>query len=273
MSEFSDRPLVADSITGLRSFRVDSLGRLTGVSYQRVWRPGVNEASCHDRSAVGTLTFGGVSLTNYITSFTFGTDGDDGKITASAKPASEPVEHQVASLDCTCGFYAYTDRESNPYHAMHEGVLGIVRGSGVATVGRRGFRAERAEIVALVDPGAGPSRWDLFSVRAEAGGWGGATAGLSVFALAATVMAFTSASPLLGVVPAIVALFCLAFTVASLHGIGIDLREGVGFAAVRRAYPDIPVFRTESAAIEAFPLSTPPAPEPSDEDFWTRSAS
>ena len=40
MSDFSDRPFVAGVITGLRAFRIDLLGRLTGVVHRDVWTPG-----------------------------------------------------------------------------------------------------------------------------------------------------------------------------------------------------------------------------------------
>lgn len=44
-------------------------------------------------------------------------------------------------------------------------------------------------------------------------------------------------------------------------------------ARVRANYPDVPVFESKSAAIEAFPLTAPVGPTPdTDPEFWTREA-
>lgn len=54
--------------------------------------------------------------------------------------------------DCSCGFYAYYEG-SNDYY--REGmVMAIVKGTGELILGTRGFRAEKAEIVALHIPNA-----------------------------------------------------------------------------------------------------------------------
>jgi hypothetical protein len=56
---------------------------------------------------------------------------------------------------CTCGFYAYL-RGCNDYLERAEGVQpligGVIRGWGRTVVGTRGFRTERAEILALYVP-------------------------------------------------------------------------------------------------------------------------
>jgi hypothetical protein len=68
---------------------------------------------------------------------------------------STPIgPHKVTLPSCQCGFYAYTDRESLIRNSRNYGdvVFGIIRGSGLVTQGSRGFRAERAEIVALTRP-------------------------------------------------------------------------------------------------------------------------
>lgn len=60
----------------------------------------------------------------------------------------------VAQPGCVCGFYAYTDIESiivNSY-GNTASVFGLVRGHGKVTIGTKGFRAEKADIVALAAP-------------------------------------------------------------------------------------------------------------------------
>lgn len=48
-SEFSGMPLAVGSVFGIRSWKVDALGRLCGQTYNQVWRPGENAAKCRDR--------------------------------------------------------------------------------------------------------------------------------------------------------------------------------------------------------------------------------
>jgi hypothetical protein len=44
--EFSGVDFAAGTVRGTRSFKVDKLGRLTGVAYEQVWAPGENHAEC-----------------------------------------------------------------------------------------------------------------------------------------------------------------------------------------------------------------------------------
>jgi hypothetical protein len=69
------------------------------------------------------------------------------------------IDHPVAHPSCTCGFYAYTSPQAlyanTPWSYSSAGeVYGLVRGYGHVTVGSLGFRAEKADIVALTWPGA-----------------------------------------------------------------------------------------------------------------------
>lgn len=70
----------------------------------------------------------------------------------------EEKRHEVADPDCTCGFYAYTDATSLYENSISAGymaaVFGIIKAHGYVTQGPRGFRAEKAEIVALTYPHA-----------------------------------------------------------------------------------------------------------------------
>lgn len=63
-----------------------------------------------------------------------------------------PDHGPVPDEECTCGFYAYSD-EAHMDRPGGSNVIGIIRGTGRTLIGSRGFRCQRAEIVALVDPG------------------------------------------------------------------------------------------------------------------------
>ncbi len=77
----------------------------------------------------------------------------------------EKEDHSSPELDCTCGIYAhYLPLES--YERTHN-VFGVVEASGRLLMGTKGFRAEKAKIVAL--SGYGPStQW--FSTKEKTRG-------------------------------------------------------------------------------------------------------
>lgn len=130
MSAFSDRPLVAGSVVGQRWFNVDQLGRLLSLGTPPVaFRPGVNEAVCRNALYEGV---NGYPLTT---------------ITVERRPVVVAAEHQIAGVDCSCGYYAFFDNNERK-----AGVYGIIEGTGVCTVGTLGFRASRARLLALVRP-------------------------------------------------------------------------------------------------------------------------
>ena len=68
---------------------------------------------------------------------------------------SEPIPpHVVTAPEHTCGFYAYTD-EASLFENSNRGansVFGLIKAYGHVTQGTKGFRAEKAEIVALTEP-------------------------------------------------------------------------------------------------------------------------
>lgn len=124
MSDFGDRPFVAGSLIGIRSFRAKAGWLCSPLHTSDPWPAGENVAECGP---------GPFSL----------------RFLADA-------EHQVAGMNCSCGFYAYFDLDHNPYHSRSN-ILGLIEGYGVATVGSRGFRCEKARLVAIVlEPGVYP---------------------------------------------------------------------------------------------------------------------
>jgi hypothetical protein len=143
LGEFSAPDFSFEPVVGARSFDVDNLGRLTGVTYKDVWTPGENVSHCY---APRPVAYGSADLDslrtqlaaiNYTISWTFGG--------ASAPREPRTDEHPMTS--CKCGFYGYYDG-SNDYGKPAR-VSGVVEGYGEVVVGTRGFRATKARIVAL----------------------------------------------------------------------------------------------------------------------------
>jgi hypothetical protein len=118
----------AGVVTGTRSFSVDRLGRLTGVTYKKVWRPGENVAKCYRSEDHYHSLLGGTIIR------TSGIERTD--------------EH--AMTECDHGFYAYYEGSNDFYEEGR--IMGVIEGYGETLIGTRGFRASKARIVALHIP-------------------------------------------------------------------------------------------------------------------------
>lgn len=175
MSDFAGQEydFAAGSIKGLRGWNMDELGRLHGVTHAEVWRPGENVSICkvtskvacpgpgpQDRRPPGTKPVEqpkkkrgrkGHDVEFTIAYNTWGT-----QTRKCADPGCTGAGyHLVASghrfdSECQCGFWAYDEGSFTP----HGKVIGVIEGYGKTTIGTKGFRAEKAKIVALCRKGA-----------------------------------------------------------------------------------------------------------------------
>lgn len=121
------RDFAAGVVTGTRSFDVDKLGRRVGVAFATVWRPGENVARCMQRPDPLAFLSG----------------REPGRLRESSRPP-----HSLA--ECPHGFYGYYEG-SNDYYEPGR-VMAVVEAYGETVIGTRGFRAEKARIVALHVP-------------------------------------------------------------------------------------------------------------------------
>lgn len=290
MSEFSDRPFVAGSLTGLRAFDVDGLGRLRGVTVADVMTPGENVGRC--RKGDTTLA---AQLRRMTYVMTYGTTPPTTSVEVEGAP-EKPKDraHQVGGVDCTCGYYAYYDTATNPYSGP-DNVTALIQGYGVCSVGTRGFRAEKARLVAVVAPKPTAKthgeRWDAWSDwHYRHDGWNNLIVISGGFlALWAGVVATAALAD--GMVWLGIALACLVGLLTPLsiqaargwaHGLWRrppyptrngcpgSSDDGIPWDLVRRNYPDVPVYGSLRDALAEHPLTSPPAPSPEDADFWTQ---
>lgn len=260
MSEFSGCDLALGSVHGVRQWGVDDLGRLSGVSHSNfVWRPGENVARCPRRRTAACKAGEcgndhiNTGLTGYLTVAVSGIT-----LTPSPGYCTEPGVCDTPAT-CVCGFWAYYDRA----RWNDDAVRGVIEGYGKTTLGTKGFRCEKAKIVALClpDTSRGLRRWpDMVLVAAAvwAVGWAAYALGewlslvvqLAMFALNVGLLALVrrlrKRRPTEGVVPAETA------------------------ALIRRNYPDVAIFSDYSKMLAAFPLSEPERPTPDDPEFWDR---
>jgi hypothetical protein len=256
MSDFSDRPFMAGSLVGLRAFDVDSLGRLVGPQYGGIFKPGENVGQCLRGSLQGFSVM------------QWQLDSQMARLTGRpAPPRPEPrirpmdPQHQVGSQGCGCGFYAYFDG-TNTY-ARAKRVAGIIEGYGVCTVGTRGFRSEKARLVALVLPKQ--TRGCTIKGRRLSAFWS-FMAALNSATLVSAALAgdwFRIAVAAAGLAAAL-----------ALVAIGLSKTVDASIELVRRNYPDVPAYRSKRAALRKHPVTpvVEPVPTPDKPDFWTRAA-
>jgi hypothetical protein len=148
--------LAIGEVYGLRMWRMDQYGRLRARNWGNAepWRPGVNVAKCVSKASDDAYSW-------FLRAAGFSPSG-------SSQPQSAPKPpHETPSENCQCGFYAYTDdrhAETLSYKDSHV-VLGIIKGTGRTLIGTKGFRCEKAEIVALRDPTRGGTKDDPWRIQ------------------------------------------------------------------------------------------------------------
>lgn len=268
-NDFGTRPFVAGTLTGLRAFRVTPTGHLTGIfvaDYELT--PDVNLASCHSSRRWAFRIFN-----SYV-------------------PTTE--DHELLSLKCRCGFYAYFDG-GNDFLAEGLGagdsdprVAAIVEGYGKVVVGERGFRAEKLRLVALVRPPAEkPKRtWHLVKRWNAAALWmayhprGSAVAvALAGLLLMSIPLGLAPLSPWVAYPASFAVGWSWAYFMHRFHRYGWHLRiAGMlqrGLYPQRREldwdqllanYPDVPVYPSTGVALAAHPLTVPEKPEGEEPD-------
>lgn len=124
MSTFDNVEFAAGAMTGRRAFNLDQSGFLRGPVFPAAFGPGDNTAKCHA---------GSYGLTPMLTR------------------SNGAVDHKPGSKKCACGFYAYYDATQSEYD-QYSHVVAVIEGFGRVTIGDRGFRCEKARVVAVVKP-------------------------------------------------------------------------------------------------------------------------
>ena len=125
--DFSDIGFASGLVRGLRSFQTNPDGMLTGVVHRQIWFPGETPAYCLK------------SVYTEIYAEGYGTD-----LTHIDFP---PPDHEMT--DCEHGLYAYYNGENYYAKASEDRIAGVIEGYGKVVIGKSGFRAMKASIVAL----------------------------------------------------------------------------------------------------------------------------
>ena len=169
--EFAGAPLALGSVHGVRQWSVDSLGRLIGLSYPKVWTPGENVAACSRTRQTAECKAGecephrkkpekveqaasedpplrigapsAATLSQYYRAITYTYPAG---IFFGEPHCTEPNPCAGADPACNCGFWAYY---SDGTWSGAAPVRGVIEGYGKTTVGTKGFRCSKARILAL----------------------------------------------------------------------------------------------------------------------------
>lgn len=185
MGEFDGPPLVAGTIHGFRHYIVSDNWVLRSPVKNTRWWPEENLATCR----VGWGKW-----------------------------------HHVAVQDCMCGFYAYRYPWYGPGYMGADKAFAVIEAYGHVSIGSRGFRAEKARIVALCAPVGVRRRWARIV-------W-------VTFALLVVVASMFVAAPFY--------IFTLMMFLGACMRVvaGRDVSHKEARRALRAAYPDAKVYRS-----------------------------
>ncbi len=147
-------PLVLGSIRGLRKFNINAANELTGLFYRQAWHVGENVAHHHNIMKMYPYAYYGLPYSS------------------PQEPIEEDVNAEVHSgkafMECKCGFYAFYGYEHAQEIAYLAEVIGVIEGYGEVIIGSKGFRAQKAKIIALAPlKDIAPSRMEHLLVRYE----------------------------------------------------------------------------------------------------------
>ena len=259
-------PFAFGSLTGLRAFNLREDGCLQGINFTQHYHEGENLAYCGAER----------------------TDDDRG----SVYHWEPETNHHVAVNWCSCGFYAYYNG-SNDYWNSYR-VTGIVQGYGKCTYGNQGFRAQKLEILAIINPfltdkqveeqakrdtgkvdlSKPPIRDRFFGSRAY--WWTLISTALFYISLTATMSIWMTDSILMTLVGIVLLVSSLVWlnllliwrrrwnrnaSFLKLWQPNITLDEyGFGvnrekMVKVSRRYPNVPQYRSVNEALKVFPLT------------------
>lgn len=142
--DFTDDALmvVGEVISG-RSWKALDDGTLVGVTVHQAWTPGPNLAHCPYSETDGVHYNTPRGWLHGYSTFTA-----HGHKKLNAK-------HVPGSIGCSCGFWSYHDLAHSSEWAHIGGgrnIVGLIRATGRMTRGSKGYRSQRAQIVALIAP-------------------------------------------------------------------------------------------------------------------------
>jgi hypothetical protein len=133
VEDFSDYGFAPGFVRGVRAFNITKQGILVGVVYRQWWLPGELRAAC--------LQSGKNDKYHIVY------NGGDGWDVSNDYENFPELDHSMEN--CRHGLYAFYDGSNDYHNSSTSRVSGVVEGYGEVMIGPRGFRASKAQIVAL----------------------------------------------------------------------------------------------------------------------------
>ncbi len=230
----------------------------------------------------------------------------DDKVFTPEVNTAECYRCQLKRLaDCECGFYGYFSGQDNQY--MRGNPVGaIIEGTGKTVIGTKGFRTEKAKLLALFPLGGkknrarGPVRitrnlyptaeWFVGTrARQTEAAWGiGSTIAVVVLLIVGLALVIAASATEYGIAALVLCAWLVGFFRRMVYmdtnsGRAIlnrisrtsqkPVEEPDPFERLRELYPDVPVYKSLKEALRKHPLSTaekhipdPVLPSPATED-------
>lgn len=170
--------------------------------------------------------------------------------------------HAAPNANCSCGFYAYYGADQTESHVGN--VTGIIEASGRVIVGSKGFKAEKARVVALIEPGLHSHNavMDFLIRRQPHSGADAVVIPIGSFGIVSGLVFGLACSPYFFL---LFALSMLALLVLYLEDRAFKVYleetgtypplEGEDFERARARYPGVETYPSVKAALKAHPLS------------------
>lgn len=148
-------PDVIGSLRGLRTWRIHNDGYLHGITYPERWTSGVNVARC-----LSVTSDDDSHQPTYPPAFSINSPFIllDGKIQPARGTMFGWGCPGVARGNHGCGFFAVHGRTTSGYNGE---ITGVIDAFGQVELGPKGFRCEKARIVALTKPPLNPHHVDI----------------------------------------------------------------------------------------------------------------
>lgn len=148
----TDWELVIEPVRGERGFGIDSDSKkLTGLTHSDYeFEDGLNQAWCGPRKMRSRSLN---STMQRLLALSYGLE-----TSASVVPHNAFTDKAHRMQDHHCGFWAYFANADDKYTVGSQ-VNGIIEGQGKTVIGEKGFRAEKAKVVALYPLKAAKNEW------------------------------------------------------------------------------------------------------------------
>lgn len=291
--EFSINPVI-----GVRGFRIDSLGRLTGWTFRSVWKSGENVAECalirrSDECMEHSEKHKRVRDNYYNSRYTIEYNVPDQRIYNPADAAYYKIGKECYSEEpctdienCSHGFWAFFE-DIDVDSISDQTYPAVIAGFGKTMIGTKGFRCEKAKIEAItlapvkrnrIEKSTETTKVKPFSLYQTV-----PIAGLpitvftyAICALADITSQWAQLAVLAGMFFTYLAfltgyIFLRPIEITEEHSRVIEMpdEDNPHIVDIMRNYPEVRIYTNVKDMLADYPLVSNKPTDPNDPNFWT----